>query len=337
MTDIHLRSVFKAYRDRQVLDGIDLDVADGTMLALLGPSGCGKTTLLRLIAGFERPDDGEIRLGATIAESRQAFVPPEGRHVGYVPQEGALFPHLSVAANIGYGLHRRQDKAARIREMLDLVGLAEHAGKYPRELSGGQQQRVALARALAPGPSLILLDEPFSALDLDLRRRMSAEVMTLLRKLGTTTLLVTHDPAEAFATVDLVAVMQAGAIMQCGTPAEVYKAPANPAVARLTGAAILLEAVAQDGKAETILGTIPIAGPHAGQDGKITALLRPEQIHIAPLGEGRDAAVQELRFLGSRNVVTVAIDGLTFNIETLEPPSGSSVTLQVRGACRAFY
>ncbi|MGE0004679.1 MAG: ABC transporter ATP-binding protein [Parvibaculaceae bacterium] len=336
MTGIRLRRLAKAYRGQRVLDGIDLDVADGALVALLGPSGCGKTTLLRLIAGFERPDEGEIGMGATVVESGDRFVPPEQRHVGYVPQEGALFPHLTVAANIGYGLRGRSDKAARVREMLDLVGLGDHTEKYPRELSGGQQQRVALARALAPRPSLILLDEPFSALDLDLRRRMSADVITVLRNVGTTALLVTHDPAEAFAAVDLVAVMHGGTIMQCGTPVEVYRAPASPQAARLTGRAILLEGTVRDGKAQTVLGAIPVAGHSPGEGHGVTVLLRPEQIRLALPGQGLEAVVHECRFLGSRSVVTVMVGGLSLDIETEEPPAGPVVALQVRGGCRAF-
>ncbi len=340
MTDIRIRSLAKAYRGHAVLDGVDLDVADGTMLALLGPSGCGKTTLLRLVAGFERPDAGEIALGPDTVEAPGRFVPPEARHVGYVPQEGALFPHLTMAGNIGYGIRRgpggKAGREARIREMLHLVGLADHADRYPRQLSGGQQQRVALARALATGPGVILLDEPFSALDLDLRRRMSAEVTALLRTVRATAVLVTHDPAEAFAAADRVAVMQAGTIMQCGSPLEVYRNPASPEAARLTGKAIFLDGALRDGMAETVLGPIPVSGPCPAARGKVRALLRPEQIGLATADEGCEATVRACRFLGPRSVATVAIDGLAFDIEVAEPPPGPTVRLRVHGHCRVF-
>lgn len=336
MTAIRLHAIIKSYRHRFVLNGVNLAVPQGSVLALLGPSGSGKTTLLRLIAGFERADDGEIHLGSSVVESRGRFIPPERRHVGYVPQEGALFPHLTVAHNIGYGLNRGPRRAARVDEVLRFVGLTEYADRYPRELSGGQQQRVALARAMAPRSAVILLDEPFNALDLALRRKMSEQVAALLRQAGTTTMLVTHDPVEAFASADLVAVINHGVVMQCATPTEVYKTPANEEVARLTGATILLDGSMQESKAETPIGAIPVAGHPEADGAKVTVLLRPEQIQIAHAGGGREAVILNGHFRGDHTLVRLSIDGIEFDIRTDIAPTEKTVRLEVRGPCQAW-
>jgi iron(III) transport system ATP-binding protein len=335
MTEVFLRSVSKTYRGHPAaLRDVDLDVPDGTILALLGPSGSGKTTLLRLVAGFERADSGEISLGPRIVDSVGHLVPPEHRHIGYVPQEGALFPHLSVAANIGFGLRDRKGRAARVDEMLDLVGLRGHAGKFPHELSGGQQQRVALARALGPSPGVILLDEPFNALDLDLRRRMSEEVIGLLRHAGTTAILVTHDPSEAFAVADRVAVMKDGSVMQSGTPAEVYGAPVNLDVARLTGETVIIEGISRGDAVETPLGLIALHGNPATEGALVRVLLRPEQLHIAPEKKEPAATVRECRFRGDHIVVTLDIGGLLLRVRAHERPPGRFVSLRVEGRAR---
>jgi iron(III) transport system ATP-binding protein len=336
MTSIDIGTVSKAYRGRSVLQDVDLSVPDAAVIALLGPSGCGKTTLLRLIAGFERSDAGEIRLGADIADSPSTFLPPERRRVGYVPQEGALFPHLSVAGNAGYGLSRRDRQGPRIGEVLDLVGLSAFADRQPHELSGGQQQRAALARALAPKPSVILLDEPFNALDLDLRRRMSEDVVALLRATGTSVVLVTHDPGEAFATADLVAVMAGGRIEQCDTPAAVYHTPATADVARLTGGAVFLEADWRDGMVDTPLGRLAVRGGNVPLDGALVAMLRPEQIGLASAGEGCAAKVIDARFRGDHTTITVALGDNRFDLRVTETVDGDWVHLAVHGACSVF-
>jgi iron(III) transport system ATP-binding protein len=336
MTDIRLHSVSKSYGGHSVLHDVDLAVPDGAVLALLGPSGCGKTTLLRLIAGFERSDAGKISLGPVLVESGGSFVPPEHRHIGYVPQEGALFPHLTAAGNIAFGLRNRKERTKRVQEMLDLIGLGGHAEKFPHELSGGQQQRIALARALAPNPRVMLLDEPFNALDLGLRRRMSEEVVGLLREAGTTTILVTHDPAEAFAAADLVAVMKDGTIMQCGKPADLYRSPASIDVARLTGGAIFLDGILRNGAAETALGLLPADGDAAAENSKVTVLLRPEQLRLTSSGNGRSALIVRSRFKGDHSVVTVDIGGLSLDIRTQDVPCGRSALVQVEGKCRFF-
>ncbi|MGE0525238.1 MAG: ABC transporter ATP-binding protein, partial [Variibacter sp.] len=264
------------------------------------------------------------------------FVPPERRNVGYVPQEGALFPHLTVARNVGYGLRHGQLRRPRVDEVLRLVDLTDYADRYPHELSGGQQQRVALARAMAPHPRVILLDEPFNALDLDLRRKMSEHVVALLRQAGTTTVLVTHDPAEAFAAADLVAVINNGVVMQCGTPTEVYNTPANAEVARLTGMAILLDGVMRKSKAETLIGAIPVAGHPEADGGKVTVLLRPEQIELAHASDGREAAILNRHFQGDHTVLTLSVDDLEFDVRTDAPPSGKTVWLKIRGSCQTW-
>lgn len=247
MTAVTIRGLTAAYGHRPVLSDLDLQIPSGEITAVLGASGSGKTTLLRVLAGFLKPLRGVVRFGdRTIVSAGpdgvEVFEPPEKRRVGIVPQEGALFPHLSVAANVGFGLPR--GSAARVDEVLRLVGMADRARARPQELSGGQQQRVALARALAPRPDVILLDEPFSSLDASLRVRLRAEVGELLRSVGTTAVLVTHDQEEALSGADHVAVVRDGRVVQMGTPQEVYDSPADLGVARFVGEAVELSATA---------------------------------------------------------------------------------------------
>ncbi len=338
MSQIHVQGVGKRYDDVAVLQDIDLTIPHGTVMALLGPSGCGKTTLLRLIAGFDRVDSGTIVFDGQTVASPGVFVVPERRGIGYVPQEGALFPHLTVAGNVRYGLSRRADWQARVQEVLVLTGLAGLGERFPHELSGGQQQRVALARALAPDPALILLDEPFNALDLDLRRTMCEDVVSVLRQTGTTTVLVTHDPGEAFAVADLVAVMQGGKVMQCARPEQVYWQPRTPSVARLTGASIFLRGQSQGNEAVCPLGRLPVHPGHH-QAGDIWVMLRPEQVALAPQGEGVAANVTHSSFRGDHSLLNVQLDDIRFGLRApslLAPLSGSDVFLSVQGACMAF-
>ncbi len=335
MTSVCVKAASKSFGGHAVLRGVDLAVPDRGVLALLGPSGCGTTTLLRIIAGFERADTGKVVLGDQVVDDIVHRIPPERRRIGYVSQDGSLFPHLTVAGNVAYGLPRRQRKGTRVSEILDLVGLTQLSDRYPHQLSGGQQQRVALARALAPEPAVVLLDEPFNALDLELRRRMCEEIVALLRRTGTTAILVTHDPGEAFATADLVAVMQNGAIMQCGPPDTVYHIPASPTVARLTGPAIFLEGMLKDNGSETSLGTLPLLR-REGRAARMVAMLRPEQI-VPGLGpEGCKAAVVDHRFRGDHTVLTVAGDGFQMDIRSHEYTGEGTVYLRVTGGCVAF-
>ncbi|HEU0229516.1 MAG TPA: ABC transporter ATP-binding protein [Burkholderiaceae bacterium] len=340
MSRIHVDQVDKSYEGNTVLHGVSLDIDDGSVVALLGPSGCGKTTLLRLLAGFDWVDSGTIRLDDRVVAAPTLHVPPERRGVGYVPQEGALFPHLDVQGNVRYGLSGRADWRARVGEVLALTGLSGLERRYPHELSGGQQQRVALARALAPRPALILLDEPFNALDLDLRRGMCEDVITLLRKTGTTTVLVTHDPAEAFAVSDRIAVMHEGRIMQCAEPDVVYWRPASAPVARLTGSVVFLDGTVNDGHVETPVGPVPLYPSRAMPAGSACAMLRPEQITLGPPGRGIRARVAKRTFHGDHVLLGVVVDGLLeLNLRMTSwaaPASGSEIFLSVHGSCVAF-
>ncbi|WP_079110392.1 ABC transporter ATP-binding protein [Streptomyces roseifaciens] len=301
--------------DAPVLQGLDLTVPGGQLAAVLGPSGCGKTTLLRVIAGFLRPDTGTVTVGGRTLSGPGTHLPPERRRVGIVPQEGALFPHVSVARNVAFGLTGRDRAARRERteEMLELVGLAGYGDRMPHELSGGQQQRVALARALAPEPAVVLLDEPFNALDSALRSGVRADVRAALRATGATAVLVTHDQQEALSTADLVAVVRDGTVAQCATPQDLYRRPADPWVARFVGDAVLLPGTAEGGSAVTALGRVPLAAGTVGTAGRQegTVLLRPEQIHLADTSPA-DArgTVTEVCFYGHDAMVTVDVDGL---------------------------
>ncbi|HET7730498.1 MAG TPA: ABC transporter ATP-binding protein [Usitatibacter sp.] len=265
-----------------VARGVSFSLEDGEIGCLLGPSGCGKTTVLRCIAGLEPIDGGEIRLHGQPMSVPGRTAPPEERRVGFVFQDYALFPHLSVAANVGFGLkkHSRDARQARVRELLAAVGMAGAAGKFPHELSGGQMQRVALARALAPQPQLLLLDEPFSNLDVELRERLSLEVRAILKDLGTTALLVTHDQHEAFAMADFVGVMHDGVIEQWDPPYTLYHRPLTRFVADFVGEGVLIEARAGDADAiDTVLGSLrhcPGCEIRPGQE--ISLLLRPDDV-----------------------------------------------------------
>jgi len=275
-------SLVKRFGDVVAVDDVTLELRSGEFLGVLGPSGCGKTTLLRLVAGFERPDAGGIEIDGRVVAGPRRHVPPEGRRIGMVFQESALFPHLDVAGNIGFGLPRR-GREARVAELVALVGLAGLQQRMPHELSGGQQQRVALARALAPDPALILFDEPFSSLDATLRAQLRGEVRDILRAAGATSLFVTHDQSEALEISDRVAVMRAGRIEQISTPDELYLRPVNRFVARFVGEANLLPGEVRHGEVQTLVGRFR-AGHHALPDGaRAEVLLRPEQLHMLPV------------------------------------------------------
>jgi iron(III) transport system ATP-binding protein len=271
--------ISKRFGEVVAVDAVDLDVRRGEFLAVLGPSGCGKTTLLRLIAGFERPDAGGIEIDERVVAGPRLHLPPEARRIGMVFQESALFPHLDVAANIAFGLRRRH-RETRVAELVALVGLPGLQRRMPHELSGGQQQRVALARALAPDPALILLDEPFNALDATLRTQLRADVREILRQAGATALLVTHDQGEALEISDRVAVMRAGRIEQVSTPDELYLRPVNRFVAGFVGEANLLPGEVRHGEVQTLVGRFR-AGPGLLAEGaRAEVLLRPEQLHM---------------------------------------------------------
>lgn len=274
-----------AYGDHVVVDDLGFDLAAGQIACLLGPSGCGKTTALRAIAGFEAPRAGEIRLhGRLIADARNQ-TPPEARGIGMVFQDYALFPHLTVAANIGFGLQRlvRNERDQRVGKLLELVGLASEARKYPHELSGGQQQRVALARALAPAPALVLLDEPFSNLDSEMRERLSLEVRDILKTACTAAILVTHDQHEAFAMADEIGVMQAGSIQQWDSAWQLYHCPVNRFVADFIGQGAIVRGIVRDpATVEIELGAlhsnVPVICCYGSSACEVDVLLRPDDI-----------------------------------------------------------
>jgi iron(III) transport system ATP-binding protein len=261
-----------------VLDGVDLDAPAGSTLALLGPSGCGKTTLLRIMAGLEVPDAGTVRVGDELLSGPGVLVVPERRRIGMVFQDWALFPHLDVAANVGFGLPRAERRRSpRVDEALDQVGLAGLGDRMPDTLSGGQQQRVALARAVAPRPRVLLLDEPFSNLDASLRVQVRTEIHALLVDLGVTTVFVTHDQDEAFVMGDRVAVLSAGRVEQLGTPEELYLRPATRWVAGFVGDANFVPGTADGATAATALGPVNLAVP---AQGPVEVLARPEHVDL---------------------------------------------------------
>jgi iron(III) transport system ATP-binding protein len=288
-----------------VLHDVSLEVPERSFTAVLGSSGSGKTTLLRTIAGFQRPDSGVVELAGRVVDGAGRHLPPERRQLGYVPQEGALFPHLTVAANVGFGLRRRVRTAARIDELLDLVGLDGLTRRYPHELSGGQQQRVALARALALEPSLVLLDEPFASLDAALRASVRADIARVLREAGTSVVLVTHDQQEAMSLADQVAVLRAGRIAQIGSPRDIYNRPVDPDMAAFLGEANLVRAALTGSTAVTALGTLTTAHHLRGEG---VVLIRPEQIAIVTeqTSGGLPAKVIEQTYHGHDSMVIVS-------------------------------
>ncbi|HEY0636701.1 MAG TPA: ABC transporter ATP-binding protein [Pseudonocardiaceae bacterium] len=306
MSDLVVSGVTKSFGDHPVLLGVDLVVPSGTLAAVLGPSGCGKTTLLRIVAGFEQADAGTVSVGGRVVVAPGRSLPPERRRVGIVPQEGALFPHLSVAANVGFGLPRGRRRDARVAELLELVGLAGHGERQPHQLSGGQQQRVALARALAPEPELVLLDEPFSALDTGLRASVREDVRTALRVAGATAVLVTHDQQEALSMATSVAVLQAGRVVQAAAPADLYCGPADLDVATFVGEAVVLPAVADEDGALCVLGRLPVRRAARGEG---SVLLRPEQVVLGPPGAGVPARVTTVRFFGHDALIDLTLPG----------------------------
>ena len=330
------------YDRTPVLHGLDLVVPDG-VTAILGPSGCGKTTLLRTVAGFVTPTAGRIRVGGTDVVHGRRVMPARQRRLGYVPQHGALFPHLDVARNIAFGLAgpERRRSEQRVAEMLALVELpASMAGRYPHELSGGQQQRVALARALAPRPTVVLLDEPFSSLDASLREDTGRAVARALRAAGAAALLVTHDQGEALSLADQVAVMMDGAFLQVASPTDVYLRPAEPRVASFLGHASLLTAkVGSDDEAYCALGPLPLQAPV--EPGLARVAVRAEQIQIRPTdAEGAAAEVIDVSFYGHDATVRVRLESgedlAARTPATTVPAAGDRVRVAVVGEVVAF-
>jgi iron(III) transport system ATP-binding protein len=325
---IRLQGVTKRFGAVVAVDEASICVGRGEVVAILGPSGCGKTTLLRLVAGFEHPDGGTVEVAGRVVSGAGTWVPPEERRVGMVFQDYALFPHLTVAENVGFGLKRRT-RAGRVAELLAIVGLDDLGRRYPHELSGGQQQRVALARALAPAPELVLLDEPWSNVDPFLRETLRAEVAEIIRPLGVTAVLVTHDREEAFSLADRVALMRDGAIVQEGSAEELYFAPSSRWAAEFVGAANVLAGRIVDGRIQTPLGAFPANGNSSSAAGKV--LVRPELLELEPDPAGA-AEVVGREFRGHDVFYRVLLDGVELVSQrpsTEVVPLGSRVSIRL--------
>src|ERR1700722_10952879 len=307
--DLAVVGVHKSFGANMVLRGVDLKVPAGAFVAILGPSGSGKTTLLRTIAGFERPDAGSIQVGEDVLDDEGVYVAPEHRHIGYVSQNGSLFPHLTVAANVKFGLPRDRRHSHEVHHLLDVVDLEPFADRYPHQLSGGQQQRVALARALAVEPRIILLDEPFASLDASARIEVRSDVQRILRNVGATAILVTHDQDEALSLADSVAVIRDGRIVQNAAPRDLYESPSDVDVARFVGDANLLPGTVEGESVRTALGHLHLHVHHGdiAKSGNVMVLVRPEQIKFvaAEGGQGVTVRVLEANFHGHDTVYAV--------------------------------
>ncbi|RZF27072.1 ABC transporter ATP-binding protein [Paraburkholderia sp. UYCP14C] len=348
MSELRIRGLQKSFDGHPVLHGIDLSVERGTLLALLGPSGSGKTTLLRLLCGFERADGGSVEIDGRRVVGDNLHVQSEQRRIGYVPQEGALFPHLSVADNIVFGLPRTQRRARhRVAELLELVGLPAHfRARAPQQLSGGQQQRVALARALAPAPTLVMLDEPFSSLDAALRVETRQAVASALAAAGATAVLVTHDQSEALSLGNEVAVLWNGRLIQTATPEALYRRPVTRELASFVGEAVLLPGVAQQDRAICELGELALVAPVG--NGAVDVMLRPEQIRLlrpdesARAGVAHDALVTDVIFQGQDASVALQLQSATRTMVRARVPGylcprpGEHVRLAVEGEVTAY-
>lgn len=340
---IDLHNVSKIYGDIHAVDDISLQAEPGEIVALLGASGCGKTTTLRLLAGLEHPDEGEICLNGQVVANGRTFVEPEARAIGMVFQDYALFPHLTIEANVAFALNRvaRREREKRVQDLLRLVHLldddARLGKRFPHEISGGQQQRVALARALAPNPSVILLDEPFSNLDAALRKSTREDVRRIIKEAGTTALFVTHDQEEALSISDRVAVLRAGKLLQIGTPQEIYLRPASRVVAEFVGEANFLAGTGEGETVETALGNLPLAEP---AQGNVQVMIRPERLEVKPDDAGM-FRVQQVQFLGYDQLITFALpDGTLVRSRTrarIDIQKDTCISVQVLGRVRAYH
>ncbi len=327
---LEVRGLSHRYDRAPVVERVSLTVHPGEVHCLVGPSGCGKTTTLRLIAGLEPVREGEIRIRGRLVAAPGFALPPERRRVGLMFQDFALFPHLTVAENVGFGLRRldRRQREARVHELLAKVDLLGYEDRYPYMLSGGEQQRVALVRALAPEPDLMLLDEAFSALDAGLRTQVREETLALLRETGTATLLVTHDAEEAIRAADVIHAMLEGRIVQSGTPAELYAAPAHPFVAGFFGPINRFRARVRGGRAATPIGEVPAPGLEEGAD--VLVVIRPEGIRLGPADAGGvRARIVARKDLGPMHLVWLGLpDGTQVKVRETGPldlPVGAEV------------
>jgi iron(III) transport system ATP-binding protein len=342
-----LSEVCKRFGDAAAVDAVSLEVDEGECVSLLGPSGCGKSTLLRLIAGLETPDDGTVAVGGQVVAAPGVWVAPERRRVGLVFQDYALFPHLSVAENVAFGLadRTRRDRAARVAEVLELVAMSELAERFPHELSGGEQQRVALARALAPQPEVVLLDEPFSNLDRGLRERVRADTVAAIRQAGASAVFVTHDQHEALAVGDRIAVVRAGGLQQVADPQTVFHSPANRFVASFLGEAAFLPARRHGRRLLTEAGAATLPPEPAPQpetvegqarderaDGAVAVMARPHEVAFSADSRGT-ATVVGTAFQGAfvRYELQLASGQRVASLQphTATTPIGATVTVRL--------
>lgn len=345
MKELRIKDLSKRYGGVVALDKVSLNIPAGQLAAVLGPSGCGKTTLLRSIAGFEHPDDGSIEIDGVRIFGDDINVSPDKRFIGYVPQEGALFPHLNVKQNVAFGLPRKLKSSGRVSEILELVGMNMLSDRMPHELSGGQQQRVALARALAPSPTVVLMDEPFSALDAGLRAILREDVRTTLKVTGTTAIMVTHDQEEALSMADIIAVMRQGRVIQTTDPVSLYKFPADLSVAEFVGETTILQAkVCEDGCADCPFGRLSIAPSCPLETGHTaTIMVRPEQFLIGKPDEGIHAQVIKVAYYGHDALVRLRLDdrfgGIEINARVLGKEMyfpGQQVGVKIDGDVMAY-
>ena len=344
---LFVENISVGYGEAIVVRDVTMEVEQREFVTILGPSGSGKTTLLRAIAGYLRPATGIVTIAGTVASNERTWLPPERRRIGIVPQEGALFPHLDVAGNIAFGLRDKKKAGARVAEMLEMVELLGLEKARPHELSGGQQQRVALARALAPAPSLVLLDEPFSSLDASLRIDVRTEVRRLLADIGTTAILVTHDQEEALSMADRVAVMSSGRIEQVDAPLTVYDDPSTLSVARFIGDLVELPVTEMQGaSAHTAVGWVPIGDHRESESSSRRVVLRPEQlVLVADRGVDRDpqgvpGTVESIRYHGHDSLTSVRLDdGPVVDVRSAGGAGvavGDPVRVVVTGTARMF-
>lgn len=345
MTSLDIAHLEVSFGAKRVIQDLSLSLKEGEIAALLGPSGCGKTTLLRAIAGLIQPNSGTIRFGSQLVGLSSVVLPPHRRGIGYVPQQGALFPHLSVAKNIAFGLDKKSYSKAEIEkvvsEMLELISMKGFEESLPSEISGGQQTRVALARALAVKPKMVLLDEPFSALDAQLRSDLRSDVVSLLRAAGTTAILVTHDREEALVSADRVVLMRSGQIAQHGTPEEVYENPISPTVAMSTGDALVLQGVRYaDGSTSSAVHPLA-SGQLAGQIGEV--VIRPEELQLSttPSKNSVEGTVVKIDYYGHDAMLEVKLNENLQSISVrigspVEFAVGSSVFVEHSGPIRFF-
>ena len=337
---VSVEGLVKRFGETTAVDGAAFQAERGSMAALLGPSGCGKTTLLRLIAGFEIPDAGSVSVDGAIVAAPGRFVPPERRRVGMVFQDYALFSHLTVHKNVAFGVPRGAGRDAAVDDALDLVGIRPQAERMPHELSGGQQQRVALARALAAKPSVVLLDEPFSNLDANLRERVRGDARRILHEAGTTAVFVTHDQDEAFAIADSVCVMLRNAIVQSGAPEDVYLRPASLEAAAFLGAANILDGERAGASVHCALGTLPVWNA-AAPDGPVKIAVRPETARLRPAsGPTVEAEVTAVEFRGIYKAVFLRLDSGAEIVSNVGPgtpaEAGERLRIGVNSPVAAF-